>query len=208
MVTGRRGLGRWPLRPLGVFRDRPPARLVFLAPDDGPEVVYEFYAPFAHIEGRFEWCRIRSPSHGVFNVFIAPGATTAEPATVYVNSVLGQAFMAERYPECTTVRVAPGDLRITDSADGCAVHGILHAEEGPVHDADLELVASPQQVPRQVPYGGTGAPVWGSRYMCWGVDLVLDGKVMGHVRGPALEEEFRGEACLVTVGSFGRIAPR
>ncbi|MFA5860939.1 MAG: hypothetical protein WDA16_04530 [Candidatus Thermoplasmatota archaeon] len=30
----------------------------FLAPPDGPEVQYEFYAPFAHVEGKFEWCRL------------------------------------------------------------------------------------------------------------------------------------------------------
>lgn len=192
----------------GPLRDFARGRLVFLAPEDGPDVVYEFFAPFAHIEGRYEWCRIRSPTHGVFDVFIVLGATTAEAATVYVNSVLGQAFMQERYPECTTVRVAPGALRIEESADGCTVRGRLAADEGPVHDADLELVASPQQIPRQVPYGGTGAPVWGSRYTCWGVDLVLDGKAIGHVNGPEREERFQGEPCLVTVGSFGRIAPR
>ena len=175
---------------------------------DGPDVAYEFFAPFAQVEGRFEWCRIRSPTHGVFDTFIVLGETTAVPATVYVNSVLGQAFMQERYPECTTIRVAPGGLRIKDSPDGTTVTGTLQADEGPVHEADMEMQASPQQVPRQVPYGGTDQSVWGSRFTCWGVDLVLDGTCHGRVAGPELEERFDGTPCIVTLGSFGRIAPR
>jgi len=199
-VNGRLDVGRCPQVPKG--RCAP----VFLAPDD-TDVVYEFYAPFAHIEGRYEWCRIRSPTHGFFDTFIVLGATTADPATVYVNSVLGAAFMAERYPECTTIRVAPGGLLIQESSDGCTVRGRLAASEGPVHEADLELAASPQQLPRAVAYGGEGRPVWGSQYTCWGVDLVLDGKVRGRVVGPEREEHFGGDACIVTLGSFGRIAP-
>lgn len=181
---------------------------MFLAPDDGPEVVYEFFAPFAHVEGRYEWCRIRSPTHGVFDTFIVLGESTSHPATVYVNSVLAQAFMEERYPECQTIRVAPSGLIIEEDATGTTIRGTLKAEEGPITEAEMELAASPQNMPEQASYGGTGAPVWGSRYTCWGVDLNLPGKCHGHVKGPDFEESFDGEPCIVTLGSFGRIAPR
>ncbi len=181
---------------------------MFLRPEDGPDVVYEFFAPFAHIPGRYEWCRIRSPSHGVFDTFIVLGKTTAHPATVYVNSVLGEAFMRERYPECTTIRTAPGGLQIEEVPGGHTVRGTLKAHEGPVLEADLEMAASPHKLPVQVPYGGDGQPVWGSRFTCWGVDLVLEGKATGTVSGPELEEEHRGTPCIITMGSFGRIAPR
>src|SRR5690349_7900651 len=111
---------------------RMPATPPFLAPPDGADVAYEFFAPFAHLEGRFEWCRIRSPTHGVFDCFIVLGKSTAEPATVYVNSVLGAAFMKDRYPECAAVRVPPAGLSITESPDGRTISGTLAADAGPL----------------------------------------------------------------------------
>jgi hypothetical protein len=186
----------------------------FLAPPDGPGVSYEFYAPFAHVPGRFEWCRIRSPTHGVFDTFIVLGASTAEPAAVYVNSALGLAFLQERFPECTALRVAPGGLRIEESPDGRTVTGTLQAGGpkatlGPVAEAKLELRAPAAALPQAVPYGGTGAPVWGSRFTCWGVDLALAGTVTGRVKwADGKVEDLSGQACIVTVGSFGRLAPR
>src|SRR2546423_14055292 len=113
------------------------AAFVFLAPPDGADVAYEFFAHFAHVPGKYEWCRIRSPTHGVFDCFILLGATTAVPATVYVNSVLGQSFMRDRYPECTTIRVQPGQLKVEESPDGRTVTGALQSSEGPVHAAQM-----------------------------------------------------------------------
>src|SRR5688500_8703860 len=150
------------------------AQPAFLHPPDGKQVVYEFFAPFAHIPGRYEFCRIRSPTHGVFDTFIVLGATTADPATVYVNSALATAFMQERYPECATIRVAPGGLRIEEAADGRTVTGSLESTAGPIKAAKLSMRAGPAALPRAVPYGGQGEPIWGSRWTCWGVDLVLD----------------------------------
>ena len=115
--------------------------------------------------------------------------------------------MAERYPECLTIRVAPNGLVLEESRGGCTVRGRLAAAEGPVREADMEFVASATQLPRAQPYGGTGAPVWGSRFACWGVDLMLDAKVRGRVTGPDLKERFDGTPGVVTQGSFGRIAP-
>lgn len=177
-------------------------------PTDGPDVQYEFFAPFAHVPGRFEWCRIRSPSHGVFDTFIVLGATTADPACVYVNSEMGQAFMRDRFPECTTIRVAAGDLRIAESAEGRTVTGFLRATEGVVRVAEMALVASAAAFPTAVSYGGDGAPVWGGRWTCWGVDLNLPAKVTGRVV-PAEGNEIplQGVAGVVTLGSFGRLAP-
>lgn len=186
----------------------PPAA-PFLRPADGPDVAYEFFAPFAHLPGRFEWCRIRSPTHGVFDTFIVLGATTAVPATVYVNSVLGAAFLRERYPECRAIRVKPDGLQIDETPDGRSVRGVLKAEEGPVRQAEMTLRAPPAGIPKAVPYGGDGKPVWGGRWTCWGVDLVLDGSADGWVIDEAGKRELvRGTPCIVTLGSFGRIAPR
>ncbi|MHB8633158.1 MAG: hypothetical protein ACYDBQ_04195 [Thermoplasmatota archaeon] len=181
--------------------------MAFLRPDDGPEVAYEFFAPFAHVPGRYEWCRIRSATHGVFDTFIVLGATTSHPATVYVNSSLGAAFMQERYPECTTVRVQPGGLRIEEAQEGRRVTGTLVSDAGPVREASMSLVAGPG-LPRPVPYGGEGQPVWGSRWTCWGVDLAVEGVATGRVRRPEGVETLRGTPCIITLGSFGRLAPR
>lgn len=180
----------------------------FLRPPDGPGVAYEFFAPFAHVAGRYEWCRIRSATHGVFETFILLGKTTAVPATVHVNSALGAAFMAERYPECTTFRVPPSGLSIGESADGRTVTGTLKCPEGPLREATMTLRAGPGAIPKAVPYGGEGQPVWGSRWTCWGVDLALDGHADGRLAwADGRVEALRGEPCIVTLGSFGRLAP-
>jgi hypothetical protein len=180
----------------------------FLRPPDGPGVVYEFFAPFAHVPGKYEWCRIRSPTHGVFDVFILLGASTNVAATVYVNSTLAAAFMADRYPECKTVRVPPGGLVLQESPDGATVTGRLRAIEGPVREVDMTLRAAGQAIPQQAPYGGEGKPVWGSRFTCWGVDLNLEGNADGRiVWADGRAEQMRGEPCIVTRGSFGRLAP-
>lgn len=181
----------------------------FLRPPDDAAVVYEFFAPFAHVPGKYEWCRIRSPTHGVFDVFILLGSSTSVPATVYVNGTLGAAFMAERYPECTTLRVPPGGLRITESADGSTVTGVLEADQGPLQRVEMTLRSGPASLPRQVAYGGEGQPVWGSRFTCWGVDLNVEGHADGHVVwADGRRVALRGTPCIVTRGSFGRIAPR
>lgn len=181
----------------------------FLRPPDGPDVAYEFFAPFAHIPGKYEWCRVRSPTHGVFDLFILLGQSTSVAATVYVNSTLGAQFMAQRYPECRTVRVPPSGLLITESPDGATVTGKLRAPEGPLREADLTLRASAASIPKQVPYGGEGQPVWGSKFTCWGVDLNLDGSADGRlVWEDGRQETVRATPCIVTRGSFGRLAPR
>ena len=192
----------------GPLADTMPASQPFLRPPDGPDVVYEFFAPFAHVPGKYELCRIRSPTHGIFDVAIVLGKDTSLAATVYVNSSMATAFMAERYPECATIRVPPGDLVIAESADGNTVTGKLRANDGPVRELDLTLRAV-GGIPKQVPYGGEGKSVWGSRFTCWGVDLNLEGNADGRlVWSDGRTQKLRGEACIVTRGSFGRIAPR
>lgn len=170
------------------------------------QTVYEFFAPFAHIEGKYEACRIRSPTHGVFDTFIVLGESTAVPATVYVNDDAGGSFMRERYPECTTIRVDAMGLAITDVDDGRVVNVRLEAQDGPVHSANITF-AGAAGVPKQVPYGGDDFPVWGGRFKCWGVDLNLDGMARGYVRGPELDEAFDDTPCIVTLGSFAKIEP-
>ncbi|MEA3202286.1 MAG: hypothetical protein QOE90_3714 [Thermoplasmata archaeon] len=178
--------------------------MTFLAPPDGPGVVYEFFAPFAHVEGKYEWCRIRSPTHGVFDVLILLGASTSVAATVYVGSEAGVRYMAERYPECRTFR---GEVSLVEREGGLALEGRLAAAEGPLRAARMALVAPPQ-VPQQVPYGGAGQPVWGSkRFTCWGVDLVLRGHASGTLAWAEGREERIDAPAIVTMGSFGRIAP-
>jgi hypothetical protein len=173
------------------------------APPDTTGLAYEFFAPFAHVPGRFEWCRVRSPTHGVFDLFIVLGASTSVPATVYHASDAGARFLAERYPECG--RFAAHELRIAEEKDGWSLACRLRAEHGPVRAADMRFDAEPC-VPRQVPYGGQGEPVWGSRFTCWGVDLAAEARVAGSVDGPHGRERVEGPGVL-TLGSFGRIAP-
>lgn len=188
--------------------DPPRQTGAFLQPPDGPAVAYEFFAPFAHVAGKYEWCRIRSATHGVLDCFILLGKSTAVPATVYVNSALGAAFMAERYPECATVRVPPNGLSIADSPDGRTVTGALKSADGPLRECTMTLRAGPGAIPKAVPYGGEGKPVWGSRWTCWGVDLALDGNADGKlVWADGRVESLRGTPCTVTLGSFGRLAP-
>jgi len=181
----------------------------FLRPPDGPDVVYEFFAPFAHVPGKYEWCRIRSPTHGVFDTFILLGQTTADPAAVHVNSVLGEAFMKERYPECLTIRVSPGELEIAESPDGRTITGRCRSSVGPVRAAEMTVKAPATALPKQVPYGGEGKPVWGSRFTCWGVDLCLDATVNGRIQwAEGKVTDFRGTPGILTLGSFGRLALR
>lgn len=176
--------------------------MAFLAPPDTPDVQYESYAPFAHVPDRYEWCRIHSPSHGSFDTFIV---LTRDPVTVYVADDAGEAFMRDRYPECETHRA--GAFRLEEADDGRVVTGELQAEAGPVRSAAMTLRAV-QQRPEQVPYGGDGKPVWGSRrWTCWGVDLVLAGRADGHVEFEDRTVHIQDQPCIVTVGSFGRIAP-
>lgn len=181
-----------------------------LKPDDSPDTVYEFFAPFAHVPGRYEWCRIRSPTHGVFDVFILLGESTSEPATVYVRCDAGEAFMRDRYPESTTIRVPESDLTVRERDSGRTVEGRLKSVAGPVREARMTLAASADATPEDVPYGGEGRPVWGSKkWTCWGVDLNLPAQATGIVRFRDGREDdvLRDEDALVTLGSFGRIAP-
>lgn len=170
------------------------------------EETWEFFAPFAHIPGRLEWCRIRSPTHGVFDTCIVLGDSTADAATVYVNDDSGEAFMAERYPECTTIRVHAGDLRMRESPDGRRLHCRLVAHEGPLRRAEVAFLAQ-GRVPRQTPYGGQGRPVWGSRYTCWGVDLEYDAELHGILRWEDEREVLSGTPGILTVGSCAKITP-
>lgn len=180
--------------------------MAFLRPPDPPGVVYEFFAPFAHVEGRFEWCRVRSPTHGVFDLFIALDPRgTSQPADVYALEGAGQRFLAERYPECARHRATL--LTLDEKDGGRTVAGFLAAREGPLCEAAMTFTA-PEGVPEQVPYGGEGTPVWGSaRFTCWGVDLVLRGRAKGHVKRADGRVEVVDDAGIVTLGSFGRIAP-
>lgn len=182
-------------------------RWMFLAPpDDDADVVYEFFAPFAHVPGRYEWCRIRSATHGAFDTFIL---IDRAPVVVYVSSDAGERFMRERYPECETHRVAPHELRIEERDEGRTVVGQIGSGAGPVRAADMVLAASPDTRARNVPYGGTGEAVWGSkRWTCWGVDLVLDASATGTIRwADGRVERLTNAPAIVTLGSFGRIAP-
>ena len=198
-----------PARPEGLNRPRAgPDSVTFLSPPDAPDVVYEFFAPFAHIPGRVEWCRIRSPTHGVFDSFIVLGRAPSAAPSVYVSSDVGERFMRERYPESAAFRVGTADLRIEERDGGRTVIGDLRSREGPVRTVKMTLQAS-GLVPRHVPYGGKGEPVWGSkRWTCWGVDLVLDATATGAIEwAEGYAEPIQRVPAIVTLGSFGRIAP-
>jgi hypothetical protein len=182
--------------------------MAWLRPPDGPGVAYEFYAPFAHVPGRYEWCRVRSPTHGVFDLFVLLGAGPSAPVTVYLDSREAEAFMEERYPEC--LAFGAREVSIQERDAGRTVLGHLRTREGPLRGARMQLAATPDAPLEQVPYGGEGEPVWGSRrWTCWGVDLALRGHADGRVRAADGDhDELRGAPAVITLGSFGRIAPR
>lgn len=179
---------------------------MFLSPPDDADTVYEFFSPFVHVPGRYEWCRVRSPTHGVFALFIVLGENTAVPATVYTADAAGMAFMRERYPECTALRADV--LSLSESGGGYTVSGRMAVDKGPVREAHMTFRADPDALPRQEPYGGTGGPVWGSRFTCWGVDLTLPARVEGRVLTTEGPRSVSGTEAVLTLGSFGRIAPR
>lgn len=166
---------------------------------------YEFYAPFAHIPGRFEWARIHSTTHGSFDCFIIIHEGTQEPVTVYVNSEIGARFMAERYPESRAIRVGEHELSIVSGARGRTLETRLTAEEGPVRSATMTFTAEPEALPRAVPYGGPEERVWGSRYACEGVDLELPTGISGEVVREEVVEELAATEAVLTLGSYGRI---
>lgn len=180
--------------------------MAFLHPPDAAGVAYEFFAPFAHLPGRYEWCRVRSPTHGVVDLFIVLGASTSVPADVYVRDAAGARFMRERYPECATHRAKA--LTIHETRGGRTVRGAMRSPSGPVRSATMTFRASATARPEQAPYGGAGRPVWGGRFTCWGIDLNLEATVDGSlVHAEGRRQALRGAKGIVTLGSFGRLAP-
>jgi len=166
--------------------------------------VWEFYGPFAHIEGKYEWCRIKTTTHGSFDTFIL--FPYSEMVTVYVIDDAGERFMRERYPECDTYRAQR--LHIDEYQAGAVVKGLLTANMGPVREAGMHFTALPG-LPRAVEYGGNDKPVWNSkRFACWGVDLILDARVSGQIVWQDNRLETLADVpAIVASGSFGHIVP-
>jgi hypothetical protein len=166
--------------------------------------VWEFYAPFAHVEGKYEWCRIRTTTHGAFDTFIL--FPYSERVTVYVIDDAGQRFMQDRYPECDTYRAL--SLSINEQAAGQQVAGSLAADVGPIREITMQFAAQ-SVLPKAVEYGGKGQPVWNSkRFTCWGVDYVLDARASGQIRWHDDRlEQLEDVAAIVTSGSVGHIMP-
>lgn len=168
--------------------------------------VTEFYAPFAHLPGRLEWCRIRGPTHGVFDTVIVIEETTADPVTVYVDSDEGVAFMADRFPESTAIRLPAGAIAMQESPDGRRLQCSIRADDGPLRAAEMSFHAG-GGAPREVAYGGDG-PCWGSRHVCTGVDLELDAAVHGLIQWADHEEPLDGAHGILTMGSMGTLNTR
>ena len=176
---------------------------------------YEFYAPFAHIPGRYEWCRIHSATHGSFDCFIVIGDGTDKPVTVYLTAENGMRFMHDRFPESRTIAVEPTQLQLRSQGGpgrDWIVEGDLTASEGPIAAAHMRFRAAAgdrpgDALPQAVPYGGAEFPVWGSRWRCEGVDLELSAQVDGHVtrRDGAKREELAAAAGILTLGSYGAL---
>ena len=165
----------------------------------------EFYSPFAHIPGRYEWCRIHCPSHGSFDTFIVINAGRTDTAvTVYVNSNAGEAFMADRYPESRCIRLEAAQLTIEASPDGRTVRGRLSASEGPVREAKMHFESKPEAALKESAYGGGDFAVWGSRWSCTGVDMELEARVSGSLVREDGRDDISGNGIL-TLGSYGHI---
>lgn len=165
----------------------------------------EFFSPFVHIPGKYEWCRIHSPSHGSFDTFIVIESTTDQPVTVYVNCKKGEAFMADRYPESRCIRVPRDALSLCASETDGLVSGCLKSKDGPVKEAFMMFLYDLDERPKATPYGGEAFRVWGSRWTCVGVDLERKAEVKGYVLSEKGETLLRNISGIVTAGSFGRI---
>jgi hypothetical protein len=167
---------------------------------------YEFYIPFAHIPGRYEWARIHTATHGTFDICIVIETTTDKPVTVYVNDKNGERFMADRYPESTTIIVDPADLTIESDLSFTYLLGRIRSDIGPIRTGEMRFTTPPGATPRAVPYGGEGFAVWGSRWSCTGVDMELDAVCSGFLSGER-EETFERVPAIITRGSSGTIYP-
>lgn len=167
---------------------------------------FEFYIPFAHIPGRYEWARIHTETYGAFDICIVIETTTDQPVTVYVNTENGQRFMVERYPESTTILVDPGDLTIESDLTFTYLLGRIRSDSGPIRSGEMRFTTVEDAIPRAVPYGGEGFSVWGSRWSCSGVDMELDAVCSGYLSGER-EETFDRVQAILTSGSSGTVRP-
>ena len=170
----------------------------------------EFYAPFAHIPGRYEAARIHNPDYGSFPAFIVVHTGINAPVSVYVNSESGERFMRERFPESACYRVDARLLTLTAARDGRSLRVVLSASDGPVREADLVFAATGDARPTPAPYGGAELSVWGSAFSCRGVDLNLSGRAGGYLvavdgNGDGDEPATRpvDHEAIITLGSMG-----
>lgn len=163
----------------------------------------EFYAPFAHIEGRYEACRIHSTGYGSFDCVIVIEKTVSDPVSVYVAAESGRAFMADRFPRSACHPVDPARLTLSGEPGGRRVFCALQADAGPLRLLRLEFRAPEDARPTAVPYGGSDVPVWGGGFTCEGVDLALPATALGRiVRTDGTAEDIETPAIL-TLGSVG-----
>ncbi len=168
-------------------------------------MTHEFYAPFFHLPGRYEWCTIHAEHYGSFDCFIVIHSTTDQPVTVYLSAENGRRFMAGRFPESTTIQVSPDALRI-EARGTRSAGGYLEAQAGPVRHVEMEFNAEPGATPAACVYGAPLFAVWGSRFSCEGVDLNLAARARGRVlTATGAEERFADEPGIITSGSYGRL---
>jgi hypothetical protein len=172
---------------------------------DKQENQTEFYSPFAHIPGKYEWCRIHSHSHGSLDTFIVIQSSTDQPVTVYVNSANGEAFMADRYPESCCIRVSKEDLQIHSSNGGRVISGLLNSDRGDIREAFMLFHTTQHVLPVESVYGGQNFRVWGSRWICSGIDLELEAWAEGRIRSKNGTVVLEGEKAVITCGSYGII---
>jgi hypothetical protein len=171
-------------------------------------MTYEFYSPFFHIPGRYEWCTIHAEQYGSFSCFIVIHSTTEAPVTLYLAADNGLRFMKERFPESTVIQVAEDALQI-EMITTTDARGSLAASEGPVRNAHMEFSVSDSASAIASTYGAPDFAVWGSRFSCEGVDLELGATVTGSLtRADGTQERFDGTDGVLTLGSFGRLQER
>ena len=170
-----------------------------------PEQFTEFYSPFAHIPGRYEWCRLHNAHYGSFLLFIVIHGATDKPVTVYVDSDAGATYMRDLYPESTAYKLAPGSLRLSQDADSGAVSGSLSTIQGPIRGVRMRFDPVAGAPLRESPYGGEEFRVWGSAWSCTGVDLEAPAVVNGSVHEPTRAIEFDGTEAVIALGSYGHI---
>lgn len=168
-----------------------------------PQEVFEFFHPFALVEGVAELVRVLNPEYGAMDMAVV---VPPQPRDIYVNSDAGERFLRDRFPNVRRHRLSPTSFRLATLDEGQAVRAKLRAAGGPVRRLDLTIrpiAGAPWETERY-----RGDEVWGSPLGCRGVDLRVRARAKGTVQLEEKPARRIDQEAIVYLGSFGRLVPQ